>query len=192
MTEIQPVIGERADEPIEVGVFKQAFGFLAQSLTITEFSFLGQASEACIGAAVGEEMGEPIGDGEVVIGVRGLAEVEEMPGAQEGFVGGQQGIVERLFPVQAGLNQSIILAEGFLVDRFARGLAYEMAEQGLGIGGRDMFREEDAIGSGRRSGWDGSFDLHPLESDAGLTPWRKGRIAITRCAPFDIARQGNR
>ena len=84
---------------------------------------MGQAAESSIGAVVGEEVRESIGDGEVIVGARRFAEVEEMPGAQEGFVGSQQGIVERLFPVEAGLNEPFILVEGLLFDRFARGLA---------------------------------------------------------------------
>ena len=86
-------------------------------------------------------MGETIGDREVIGGVCGFSQVEEMAGAQEGFVGGQQGVVERLLTVQARLDKGVVATQGLLVDRFAGGPAYEMSQQGLGVGGRDVRRE---------------------------------------------------
>ena len=136
-------------------------------------------------------MGEAIGDREVIGGVRRFPQVEEVAGTQEGFVGGQQGVVERLLTIQTRLDEGVVATQGLLVDWFAGGPAYEMSQQGLGVGGRDVRGEKGAIGSIRRGRLERSFDLHPLESDAWLAAGRKRRVPIGGRAAFDVPSQGD-
>ena len=68
-------------------------------------------------------MGEAIGDREVIGGVRRFPQVEEVAGTQEGFVGGQQGVVERLLTIQTRLDEGVVATQGLLVDGFAGGPA---------------------------------------------------------------------
>ena len=146
VAQVQPVIRERTDKPLEARVGEQAIRLGAQGGGLAQLVGGGQSSEACVRSAVGKEVRQTIGDREMIGGVRRFAQIEEVAGAQEGFVGGQEGIVERLLPIEARLNQPIVLPQGILIDRFAGGLAHEIPKQGFRIGDRDMFREEDTIG----------------------------------------------
>ena len=126
----------------------------------------------------------------MVRGVRRFAQVEEVAGAQEGLIGGQQGFLERLLFVEARLDQSVVLAEGVLVDGLTRRLADEVTQESLGVGGREVRREEHAI---RRVGLLGrrqrTFDFQPLESHAGLSAGGERRVAISGRSALDIARE---
>ena len=133
-------------------------------------------------------MRQTVGDREMIGFVRRFAQVEEVARAQEGFVSGQQGVVKRLLPIEAGLDEPIVLPKGVLVDRFAGGLAHEIPKQGLCIGDLDMFGEENTIGGSRRAcRRQRANDLHPLESYARLPSDGKRRIAISGRTPFHVA-----
>ncbi|MFN9457703.1 MAG: hypothetical protein ACK6D7_10055, partial [Acidobacteriota bacterium] len=62
----------------------------------------GEAGEGRVGSRVGEEVGEAGGDGVVVSGGRGFAQVEKVRGAEEGFVAGEHGLFEVCAVVEPG------------------------------------------------------------------------------------------
>ena len=133
VAQIEPVIGETADEALKATAGDETLGFTSQHRVVAKLLLGCQLAQNGIGACIRQKMRETRGDGEMIISSLWLTQIQKVPRAEERLVTGQHGLVEGCFFIETALDEIIERLQRLFGDGFARGVLHKTAEQRFGV-----------------------------------------------------------
>lgn len=134
VAEVEPLVGEVLDEAGGLGVGEEAGDLFVEDLGIAEFAFGGELAEGPVGEGFPKEEAEAGGDGVVVERSRFLDEGQEVRGAEDGVVGGADGLREGFAGLELGRSEFLVGGELARGDKAAEGAGSEALDEGIGGG----------------------------------------------------------